>query len=391
MRVQVRAAAVMMAAGSVSMIMMMLAAGCGGGGKGRVADEPGANDVKPLSLEADARTQAMTPEALAAQFEQDIADFQNLQRERTGGASPNEPFPTIAHRSDSGGVPRGEVVFEQPTRTASDDETHSGPLAMQETTVAIEPAPQSPDGAAPEARMREAMVNLRRELYQDASYSSEPLRQYLTMAALTLIDPDRAVDPDAFPDLREREREILRAYQNFFMELGRELHDSGDEAKLVTLIDQLRSALIEEPQLKIAQSQLCTRVDGFGSFEMFDKNVFLAGNAQDVVIYTEIEEFTSTQNSANEWVTDLWQELVIYNSHDNVPVWRQDWQAATDKSARKRTDFFISHLVTLPDRLTVGGYTLKVRVRDDATGIVAEAGIPFQIVADRSLTARAAQ
>lgn len=366
---------------------------------------PGGDTVEPLSLAGDdgndqeVANEPLAAEEMAKQFEQDLADLEALQSGRTSrNASANRPFPNVPHESSAS---KPQVVFNQPDRTASTPQAPASPGETGATSTNEQLSTESDSGdetldrveeqissdAPPEVRLREAMVALRRELYHSASYDNEPLRQYIAMAALTMVDPDRALNPDAFPDLRDEEKELLRAYQNFFISLGKELQESGDEAKVIALLDQLRNNLVETPQLKIARAELCTRVDGFGSFQTFDKYAFLAGDAQPVVIYTEIEEFTSILNDENLWVTDLWQELIIYNSHDNVPVWHQSWKAAPDKSANKRDDFFISYIVTLPERLTVGQYTLKVRVRDEATGVIAEAGVPFRIVADPTLAA----
>ena len=86
-------------------------------------------------------------------------------------------------------------------------------------------------------------------------------------------------------------------------------------------------------------------------------------------------------------MTNLWQELEIYSSRDNIPVWRLDWQPAIDKSNTRLTDFYITHRFSIPERLSVGSYVLKVRVKDEAAGSIAESSIPFQIVADPSLAA----
>jgi hypothetical protein len=357
-------------------------------------------EVRPRSLDDLAREEddaAMSSAAadLAAQFERDAAALRSLRGDAgaldrsDGAASPPA-------------APRRGVVFNDPPRQTPGPRTApandssatqgSGTSASGGADGAASDLPDvltaDASTAPPEVRLREAMVALRRELYQTASYDDAPLRQYLAMSALAMIDPERALDPDALVDLDPRERDLLRAYQQFFINLGKELTSSGDDERLLSLIDELKQTVSNRGPLTIARAEFCTRVDGFGRFRPFSRNAFLAGSGQQVVIYTEIDEFSSARNAEGQWVTDLSQELSIYNTHDNIPVWRLDWQPATDVSATKLSDFFITHLITIPERLGVGRYTMKVRVRDEAAGSIAEAGIEFQIVADENLAAK---
>ncbi|MGI9014466.1 MAG: hypothetical protein ACR2GY_09485 [Phycisphaerales bacterium] len=363
--------------------------------------------------------------ALAAQFERDMADFEALQNRsrvrlpqdstptQQPLATPERDFPGV--RPANAGPPRDDIRFTQPSAGAASPLAPGQPaISLSNNTnsaaaINAEWDPTDPFGrrtsqrldagtsgnrdgdmtdsrttVSPEMRLGEAMVALRRELFQNAAYADSPLREYLVMAALAMVDPDRALNPDALNDLDDREREILRAYQQFFIEIGAELATTGDEAVLIEKIEELRQAVTNTGPLTVARAAFCTSVEGFGRYTPFEKSAFLAGAQQDVIVYMEVEDFTSTENENGQWVTDLWVELILYD-RDHVPVWRRDWSAAPDVAERKRTDFYINYIVTLPERLTLGKYTMKVRVRDDATGSVAEAGIDFQIVADASV------
>lgn len=377
-------------------------------GCGQKADgSAGISAVSGVGLDAAAareREQApgLTLESIAERLERDMVDFQAL-RERSHAAT-NETFadPAAMHEPVRG----PEVVeFTYPSVTAPStgdrlrenpvehdmspvrpDWDRDDPFGRGGAPMEFDPPPvATTEVMPPEVRLGEAMVELRRVLYQNASYADSPLREYLAIAALAMVDPDRALDPDVLYDLSESERELLRAYQNHFLHIGEELMAQSDEATLIALIDELRRDVTNQGPLKIARAELCTRVDGFGRIAAFDKNAFLAGSGQDAVVYAEIDGFTSEQNEQGLWVTDLWQELVIYSAHDGVPVWHQDWRAAPDVASRRRTDFFISYIITIPDRLTVGQYTLKIRVRDEKTHAIAETGIEFRIVADPTL------
>lgn len=237
-------------------------------------------------------------------------------------------------------------------------------------------------------RLRHLMVDLSRELYATGAYSEAPLRQLMMIAAMSMIDPDRKLEPQAIPDLTDKERELLGYLQAFFADLGKSLDGSPDaEKSIVEAVAKLRESIVKEPQLTLATVALCTRVGGYGDFTEFDKRAFLALAEQKAIVYLEIEDFTSQLNSKSEYVTEISQQLTIYNDRDGIPVWRGDWQAAVDVTKNKRQDFFTVQVITLPKALSVGKYHLKVRARDEKSGAEAENSLDFEMVADPKMAA----
>ena len=348
--------------------------------------------------------------SIADQLARDMEALRNLS-DRPRPPAPQTPAETIEDPSamatshTASRPPR--IMFNEPMTVSNADQTPPRPPAPSDSSgdpnddrapagiadgssheMGASDTESRPEPTPIDVRLRETMVALASLLAQDAAYQDSPLPQYLAIASMAMVDPSRQVNPDAFPDLTEREREILTAYQAFFVKIGRSMQETGDAEALLAAIDGLRETLEPEPMLRISAAELCVRVDGIGKYETFSRNAFLAGTPQPVIVYTEVEDFTSVQNSRGEWVTDLSQELIIYGKADNLPAWRQPWMSAPDSSMRRRSDFFISHIITLPERLSVGSYTLKVRVRDEATGTIAESGVDFQIVADPNLAAR---
>jgi len=239
-------------------------------------------------------------------------------------------------------------------------------------------------------RLRQLMVDLRRELYIEGAHSDQPLRQLLPIAAMSMIDPEAAINPDAVPDLTAKERELLGALQTFFRSLGTRLESGTDvEEAIAAGVRELRAAVIREPQLQLPALALCYRVDGYGKYERFSANRFLAHSSQQVIVYVEVDDFTSEVNDAGEWVTQLSQQVTIYSDRDGIPVWRSgDMQTAVDRARNQRHDFFLLQIITLPQALSVGKYQLKVRVRDETSGAEAESAVEFEMVADPKLAAK---
>jgi hypothetical protein len=271
----------------------------------------------------------------------------------------------------------------QPTTAlGSDATTNLANTPSSQPAVAASRPSLEPD------RLRQLMVDLSRELYATGAYSEAPLRQLMMIAAMSMIDPDRKLEPQAIPDLTEKERDLLGKLQAFFAELGKSLDGSPDADKaIIEAVAKLRESIVKEPQLKLATIALCTRVGGFGDFSEFDKRAFLALAEQKAIVYLEIEDFTSQLNSKSEYVTEISQQLTIYNDRDGIPVWRGDWQAAVDVTKNKRQDFFTVQVITLPKALSVGKYHMKVRVRDEKSGAEAENSLDFEMVADPKMAA----
>lgn len=341
--------------------------------------------------------------SLAEQAHRDVEAI--LQARREGIASPSTTNSDAALQQ-AANMPRRVVIWEQPkSRPAAMTETKNTSIA-QEVDRNIEPdantsrelaardsaenddAPPVKQATLEPERLRQLMVDLSRELYATGAYSNSPLRELLAIASMSLVDPERRLDANAIPDLTEKERQLLAGLQTFFADLGRSLNDQAEpERAVLDALEKLRSTLVQEPVLRLPTAALCTRVGGFGDYTPFNRYSFLAHSDQKVILYLEIDDFTSQVNQRGEYVTELAQQLTIYSDRDGIPVWKEEWRSATDVSKNKRQDFFTVQVITLPKALSVGKYHLKVRVRDEQSEAETETSIPFEMVADPKLAA----
>jgi hypothetical protein len=326
---------------------------------------------------------------LAEQAQRDVEQLRELDRDRApapggeppaiaqrpevqwilptpGRADPAEPPPAVPPTTSSPSTgPTGKSTGGQ---KALGRDRPSGADAQQEEPGGgkVSPAPEPTETD----RLRNQIVVLSSELYRRGAYSDMPLRELLLIAATTLVTPDRELATEALPGLTERERELLAKMQAFFSRLGLKLAETGDPEVLVAEVEALHR---------------------HGDYDEFSRNAegryaFLAHSGQQAVVYVEVEDFTSELNENGQWVTELSQQLVVISERDGIPVWREDWQAGVDLSRKRRDDFFIVQVVTLPERLSVGRYNLKIRIRDDRSGAEAETAIDFEMVADPRMT-----
>ncbi len=395
-------------------VLLALAAGCASTPKS-VTDRSDSSSSQSAEANDDRTASPERSSDLADLAQRDVEAFLNRRKARSSETSSSEadddrhasssPAETMArasgpeiHWSDPNVEPRHRPS-ERPGQADRDS------LEAAPTLIAREKDKPEREGADPpieededveasagsaldQHRVRELVVDLSKELYRDAAYADMPLRELMLIAATSLVSPDRALQPDAIPGLTPRERELLAAFQAFFVGLGHQLDGSrpADEV-LDESLDNLRRMLRTEPDLTIENIALCTRVGGFGDYDPFNRYAFLAHTEQQVVLYLELKNFKSEMNQQGQWVTEISQQIVIYSDRDGIPVWREDWQTAVDVARNRRHDFFMVQLITLPRALSVGKYHLKVRARDEKSRAEAEATVTFEMVADPKMAA----
>lgn len=260
------------------------------------------------------------------------------------------------------------------------------PVAAAPTTqpASTPPAP-APTKATPSPESRASLLA---RLRDEIKNTNEPaFAKAMTAAVLSLADPSREFDPGVFNDLTPRQKEQVKQYHEIIKTLNRQFAKSDkplDAERLQGEIERVTG----EAAIRVRNLQLCRRVSGFGVYEPFESSTFLAGREQPVVIYLEVENFTSQKTSQDQYQVKLSQEIVLYNESDGLAVWRQPAVEIVDNSRNRRRDFFVVQLVRLPARLTVGKYLLKVRLTDSLGpngGSLDESSIPLQVVADQSL------
>jgi len=183
--------------------------------------------------------------------------------------------------------------------------------------------------------------------------------------------------------LPEEDRELVTALMDSLSNLRTTLRSDDNVLfgrKIRPLLD-LAERLRGRAELSIPTVALCTSVTHFGIYEPFEKNRFVAGKAHDVVVYCEVENFSSQLNGQKMWETRLNQEIVLYTESQGLPVWSDQKKTYVDVSHSRRHDFFTAPIIRLPANLTIGRYLLKVSVEDQQVKRIAENTIPIEIVA----------
>ncbi|MFZ9879783.1 MAG: hypothetical protein ACO3QC_00070 [Phycisphaerales bacterium] len=400
--------------------------------------EPTSIEVSPYRDDDAAKVEPPTSSnglvgALASSYESDMQALAAMQLKRTSAraslsaaASPDVPLPSVAPAAapDQPSILPAKLVeappapsssnppsatperakaadpldgAPQPNAAASIAPTPAGANASE--TVAVPAAPPTATQANTALELPPAVPTdskslgrlLADSLAREGAASETPLQSWFGFAALAINDPTLELPKGFGDDLLPAERERVMEAHAAFAALGRALREGRGTMDRATL-DRMAAALGGGPKLAIPKLEFCTRVESFGQYDLIATKRFPARRSTRFITYTELDGFTSLLEQGR-FTTRLATRVSIEAQSDGTEVWTRspEWTAVVDASDVRRTQFFVGEIVTLSDSLSVGGYLLKVTVRDESTGASVTSSMPFQIVADSGFAAAPSQ
>lgn len=153
---------------------------------------------------------------------------------------------------------------------------------------------------------------------------------------------------------------------------------ADDERRASEAAGHLSRAALElgESGLLVAKNlTLCKEVRGFGAVVKFDSEAFKPG--QTTLLYAEVENFT-VEETARGWHTRI---RASYEIHDRqgAKVAGDDWPLVEEHCQRRRHDYFVPFLLTLPRRLYDGEYTLQLTLEDMLSQRLTQASLDFTV------------
>ncbi|MCC6681070.1 MAG: hypothetical protein IT445_09230 [Phycisphaeraceae bacterium] len=209
------------------------------------------------------------------------------------------------------------------------------------------------------------------------------LARALRAVSLSFADPDLQLDPRFLDPLAPDQQDAVRLYHQLLTTTQAQMLAHAGRIDRPAFDAQLDELFGQQP-VAIRNLAVCRRVMGFGVYEPFESTTFIAGREQKMIVYLELEHFQPVQRDGDRFHVDLQQELTLYSA-DGLAVWRNEPVKINDVSSNRRRDFFVVQLISIPARLSVGQYRLKVRVTDLNGGSIDEQGLDLDFVADRSL------
>lgn len=163
---------------------------------------------------------------------------------------------------------------------------------------------------------------------------------------------------------------------------SRQLSPAEQANKSLDIMNKIQEVLREEADLKISDLKLCSEVESFGTYKTLPEEYFVAGRLLPVIVYVELENFTSRFiQEKNIYETLLSMTIELIAEKDNVAqvLWRHHDENIKDISRKKRRDFYIARLITLPANLPTGELKLKVTIEDHYGNKVSQRSIQFSL------------
>jgi hypothetical protein len=282
----------------------------------------------------------------------------------TGGATVAKVMPVIQTSPADGNAsaPAAPTNAETSIAMAS---SGAGPVQVR----AAAPAPVTSDALAEKLSRRvkdyprDVSAHLEYQLLQ--FLLDEPTPQLAVLS--TLPSEDRELVTAVLDGLTNL-RNALRADNNMLL-----------SRKIKPILD-LSERLRGQADLTIPTISLCTRVNGYGSYDPIEPARFSAGTEHPAIVYCEVANFASNLNDKQLWETRLNWDMTLY-TEQGMSVWSDKTESINDAARNRRHDFFVRKMITLPGTLTIGRYLLKVSIVDTQSNRVAEATAPIVIAA----------
>ncbi len=203
---------------------------------------------------------------------------------------------------------------------------------------------------------------------------------HLDYQLLRFLLDDRVPDLSSLSSLPAEDRELVSSVIDGLINFRSGLRQDNNMllSRKVRPLMEMADRLRGQADLMIPSVALCTAVRTFGEYDPIDPPRFAAGKGQEVILYCEVENFSSIVDAQQLWQTKLTQETVLY-TENGMAVWSDKTKEIEDLSRRRRHDFFVVKKMRIPANLAVGRYFLKVTIVDQQINRVAEATLPIVI------------
>ncbi|NOX58861.1 MAG: hypothetical protein GXP29_08395 [Planctomycetes bacterium] len=200
-----------------------------------------------------------------------------------------------------------------------------------------------------------------------AAVQSDPAnaQKQLRLSLLQLASNRPKEAAQLSPAIELRHREVIAGIVASIGRVDSQFSDPMLNTKsALASIEDLRAALRDTVDLTIPTVALCSKVTTFGVYNELPKGALRAHHVNRAIVYCEVEDFASQFDEAtNQYRTELSCQLELFTSK-GTSVWQRSEERINDVSRRRREDFFIAQLITLPHDLAAGDYVLKVAITD---------------------------
>jgi len=141
-------------------------------------------------------------------------------------------------------------------------------------------------------------------------------------------------------------------------------------------IDHLRPAA----DLMVRNLVFCRKINSYGNYETVAATEFRPG--EQVLLYAEIENFTTERTPEGHHRTRLKSEIELFlktGGEYRESIKKFEFRPTEDVCRNYRRDYFHSYIITLPQRLRLGDYVLKLTVEDHVGNKISTDTVQFTV------------
>jgi len=187
-----------------------------------------------------------------------------------------KPTPPPAHQAYP---PTPEVVAVKYT---PDPPVATTPSTTPQTTETSDPADK-----LTRSQVYDQLINAVRNT------DDSNLSKALAAATVGVINPHGEMDWSLLASLSPKDRELVERYHKTVSALRREVLMGDGKIDQSEVASRLSELFGQQP-VSIRNIQLCEKVLGFGVYDAFPDNAFVAGREQKLIVYVELDNFQPT-------------------------------------------------------------------------------------------------
>ena len=207
------------------------------------------------------------------------------------------------------------------------------------------------------------------------------IRRHAHLRLLYLLTGDTSKAMKAIPHIQPSDAEF---WQKTMWGISAYLDDGTDSDRRSRATRTIRrfSEAIEHLQadadLIVRNVVFCRKINSYGNYETVAKTEFRPG--EQVLLYAEIENFKTEPTTTGQKRTRLKSEIELFlktGGEYRESIKKFEFRPTQDVCRNYRRDYFHSYIITLPQRLRLGDYVLKLTVEDHVGNKISSDTVQF--------------
>lgn len=317
-------------------------------------------------------------------------------------AANKSPVKTAPKIDDPGQTPEDtEPANTEPAEAKKSETVKPKPPVISEIKVTTAPPPEkpieqsvTPDRAAantPAVATPEPVDTFKKRLAeQEAAVLKDPnnVEEQFKLRLMYLVNGQDDKVTAAATGMNKEVEEILQAQLRALMSArsSAQRDPAAWANKQLDAVEELRSLVRSRADLRVPRIVLCKAIEGYGRYTPFDPAEFPAGKPNRVLIYIEVDNFTSEKTASGQHrvLLNMRQSLM---SRAGEEIWSGKDENIEDLARQPRRDFYLIADRTIPKTLAPGEYVIKVEVEDVLAGKLNSASATLKLVGSTGTTA----